>query len=207
VNNNPHKNANILTFGDKSFNKICICLHGRGASAEDILKVAEEIIHQDMRCLAPQAYNHTWYPFSFLAPREKNEPYLSSALEMLEKIVSDCISKGISSESIILFGFSQGACLATEYVLSHPRKYGGLIAFTGGAIGEVLREYQGDLGGTPVFLGTSDPDPHVPLTRVEETAKILSALGADVTMKVYRNFPHAINDDQIEEAKKLIKHL
>src|SRR5215472_172407 len=149
-------------------------VHGRGASAADILGLAEELYHRDLAYLAPEAAGHTWYPNSFLAPFEKNEPWLTSALNALGRVVERAEAAGIARHKVIVAGFSQGACLATEFVARNPTRYGGLIAFTGGLIGPpgTRFTYSGDLAGTPAFLGAGDPDPHVPWERVKESASV-----------------------------------
>ncbi|HEY2589717.1 MAG TPA: dienelactone hydrolase family protein, partial [Tepidisphaeraceae bacterium] len=145
---------------------------------------------------------------SFLAPIESNQPYLDSALRRIESIVADLLARGVGSERIFLLGFSQGACLTSEFVARHPRRYGGAIAFTGGLIGPpgTPRDYAGSLAGTPVFLGTSDPDPHVPFARVEETRDVLERMGATVELRRYPGMPHTINEDEIEAARQLIRN-
>lgn len=183
-----------------------ILLHGRGGSAQDILGLAEEFEFPELAYLAPQADRRTWYPNSFLAPLESNEPALTSALQTVEQTVEDAVRAGVPRERIILAGFSQGACLATEYVARHAARYGGLLAFTGGLIGPpgTPFQYAGSLAGTPAFLGAGDPDPHVPWQRVEESAAVLSKLGADVVLRRYPGMPHTISREEIAEAKRLI---
>lgn len=186
--------------------KALVLLHGRGGSAEDILSLASHLNIEDYALLAPQASNNTWYPYSFLAPPQQNEPGLSSALKVLNEIVADIKAGGIPSESIYFVGFSQGACLALEFSAQNAEKFGGITAFTGGLIGDQLHpeNYNGDFEGTPVFIGTGNPDPHVPVERVRETAKILEQMNASVTVKVYDNRPHTISQDEIQTANKLI---
>lgn len=186
--------------------KVLIMLHGRGASAEDILGLANHLAVDDFTLLAPQATNHTWYPYSFMSPPSANEPWLSSALQSIKEIVNDLEAKGISKENIYFTGFSQGACLTLEFVTRNAARYGGVVAFTGGLIGDKIYagNYTGDFGGTPVFIGSSDPDPHVPVTRVEESAAIMEKMKARVTKKIYKNMGHTINEDEINEANKLV---
>jgi phospholipase/carboxylesterase len=183
-----------------------ILVHGRGASAADILGLAQELYHRDLAYLAPEASGHSWYPNSFLAPFEKNEPWLTSALNALGKVVERAVAAGIARHRVIVAGFSQGACLATEFVARNPTRYGGLIAFTGGLIGPpgTRFKYLGDLAGTAAFLGAGDPDPHVPWERVEESASVLRGLGADVTLRRYPGVPHTIVPDEIDEARKIV---
>lgn len=183
-----------------------ILVHGRGASAESILALADELAFPDMAYLAPQAAGYTWYPYSFLAPLTANEPGLSSALGVLAALVAQVETGGISAEAIFLAGFSQGACLTLEFVARHARRYGGVLGFSGGLIGpdETPRAYSGSLAGTPVFLGCSDSDPHIPLARVRHTTVTLSRLKAQVTERIYPNFGHAINRDELDHARRLI---
>ena len=186
--------------------KVLIMLHGRGATAEDILRVAPYLNLEDFALLAPQATNYTWYPYSFLAPRTQNEPWLSSALELVKEITTDVNRAGIANERIYFLGFSQGACLTLEFIARNAGRWGGAVAFTGGLIGDKLdkENYRGNLDGTPVFIGTSDPDPHVPVTRVKESTSVLNAMHAAVTEKVYPNVGHTITEDEIEKANQLV---
>ena len=181
-------------------------LHGRGADAADILSLAQYLQTDDFALLAPQATNNTWYPYSFLSPPAQNEPWLSSALSLLNEIVADVNAKGFASENIYFLGFSQGACLTLEYVTRHAARFGGVAAFTGGLIGDKIypENYAGDFAGTPIFIGTSDPDPHVPVHRVNDTANILTAMHGNVVKKVYPNMGHTINQDEIEQANRII---
>jgi phospholipase/carboxylesterase len=181
-------------------------IHGRGASAEDILSLSSWLNIKDYALLAPQATGNTWYPYSFLAPPAQNEPSLSSALSLLSDIVADITGAGILTENIYFLGFSQGACLTLEFVTRHATRYGGVAAFTGGLIGDRLypANYKGDFAGTPIFIGTSNPDPHVPVDRVQETTRLLQDMHAEVTEKVYNNMGHTINEDEIRQANALI---
>ena len=181
-------------------------IHGRGGSAEDILPLASHLQVKDFALLTPQAANHTWYPFSFLAPPSQNEPWLSSALSLLKEVVSEVMVQGIAADNIYFLGFSQGACLTLEFVTRNAKKYGGVAAFTGGLIGDKIytENYKGDFNGTPVFIGSSNPDAHVPVERVYATTNILKNMKADVTEKIYNNMGHTINQDEIELANKLI---
>jgi len=184
-----------------------VLLHGRGGTARDILTLKEELSLEDYYIIAPQATNNTWYPYGFLMPVQENEPWLSSALSLLKRLVKDITSKGINPDGIFVMGFSQGACLALEFAARHAQNWGGVIAFTGGLIGSKLvpEIYKGDLSGTEVFIGNSDIDPHVPLGRSEESKHIMEGLGARVKLKIYPNMPHTINGDEIEEAKGILK--
>lgn len=183
-----------------------IMLHGRGAPAEDILGLASHLSVDEFALVAPQATQHTWYPYSFLAPPRENEPWLSSALALVDGIVSDVNTAGIASEHIYFCGFSQGACLTLEYVTRHARKWGGIAAFTGGLIGDKIyhENYDGDFQGTPVFIGSADPDPHVPVARVHETSGLLKAMHATVYEQIYPGMGHTINEDEIDRVNRLI---
>ena len=202
-----HK-KNIITAGKEltADSKVLIMLHGRGATAKDILFLAPSLNVKDFTLLAPQATNNTWYPYSFLKPPLENEPWLSSSLNLLKELLDDLYRKGISSENIFFAGFSQGACLILEFVSRNPSKYGGIAAFTGGLIGDRIysENYNGDFQKTPIFIGTSDPDFHVPVERVHATTNILKSMNAVVTEKVYDNMGHTINHDEIETANKIV---
>lgn len=186
--------------------KALIMLHGRGGSAQDILSLSQHLNVADFALLAPQATNHTWYPYSFIAPVDQNEPYLSSALENVAQTVQTALDGGIKAEDIYFFGFSQGACLTLEFLARNGQRYGGAVAIIGGVIGQKIdrNSYNGDFAKTPIFIGTSNPDIHVPVERVHESARILTEMNADVTVKVYDNFVHAINQKEIEWANKLV---
>lgn len=206
--NDPHAGGPLLTAGRPTAEArgALILIHGRGATAESILDLAEYLRHPALAYLAPQAAGNTWYPYSFLEPAARNEPYLSSALARVGAVVAEVEAAGIPAERIFLGGFSQGACLAGEYVARNARRYGGLIAFSGGLIGPAgtPRDYAGSLDGTPVFLGCSDVDPHIPLGRVEETAAVLARLGARVDKRIYPRLGHTINQDEIDAAAALL---
>lgn len=183
-----------------------ILLHGRGAGAGDILSLASYLNIADAALLAPQATDHTWYPYSFMAPVNDNEPWLSSAIDIVKQTVDTALNAGIPEEQIYFLGFSQGACLTLEYIARHAQRYGGAVAFTGGLIGDQLYtgNYKGDFKQTPVFIGTSDPDFHVPVERVHATTQLLKQLNADVTEKVYPNMGHTISEDEINLANRLV---
>jgi phospholipase/carboxylesterase len=199
---------NIISSGKEitKDSRIMIMLHGRGGSAEDILSLSAYLDVKDFTLLAPRATNNTWYPYSFLAPPGQNEPWLSSALSLLKDLLSELTAKSVSHENIYFLGFSQGACLALEFVTRNAAKYGGVVAFTGGLIGDKIynENYRGDFQNTRIFIGTSNPDPHVPVERVYATTNILKNMGAAVTEKVYNNMGHTINQDEIENANKII---
>jgi len=207
----PHANTPIITAGPapEQADATIVLVHGRGSSAEDMIGLYEELNAPRCAALAPQAAGHTWYPHSFLAPLEVNQPYLDSALDRLETIVGDLLSRGIPSERISLVGFSQGACLALEFAARHARHYGAVIGLTGGLIGPpgTPRNYPGSLAGTSVFLGSGDPDPHVPFERVQETERVLTAMGASVELRRNPGMPHTINDDELEACRALMKKI
>lgn len=199
---------NIKTAGKplKEAEKALIMVHGRGANARDILGLASHLNVSDYALLAPEATNNTWYPYSFLAKPEQNEPWLSSALDLLKESVEEVTNQGISPENIYFMGFSQGACLTLEFVARNAQKFGGVAAFTGGLIGDRIYEenYSGDFNGTPIFIGTGNPDPHVPVERVKESVTILEKMNAKVYLEVYEGRPHTITQDEIEEANRVI---
>ncbi|HEX8916656.1 MAG TPA: dienelactone hydrolase family protein [Humisphaera sp.] len=207
----PHAASPVLTAGPapESARATLVLLHGRGASAESILGVYKALNLTDVAAVAPQAAGNTWYPLSFLAPMPQNEPYLTSALTKVEAVVEDLLARGVPSEKIAILGFSQGACLTSEFVARHPRRYGAVMALTGGVIGPpgTPRGYKGSLAGTPVFLGTSDPDPHVPYERVTETEAVLTRLGGVVEVRRYPGMPHTINQDELEACRALLEAL
>jgi phospholipase/carboxylesterase len=211
MTNDPHAGGAVLQAGAplKEASLAVVLLHGRGSSAEDILQLGAAFDHPQVAYLAPQAAGNTWYPLSFLAPREANEPYLGSALKKVESIVRSLELDGFSSERVVIAGFSQGACLTTEFVASHPMRYGGLIAFTGGLLGPPgsLRQPIGELGGTPALLCSGDPDPHVPWARVVESAAILERMGAKVVTKRYPGRPHTVSGDEIDLARDLLAQI
>jgi phospholipase/carboxylesterase len=184
---------------------VLIMLHGRGADADDILGLAGYLNVSDFALLAPQATNRTWYPYSFLAPPQQNEPWLSSAIDLVKDIVHDLMTRKFSSDKIYFLGFSQGACLMLEYVTRNAMRYGGIIAFTGGLIGDKIYpdNYKGDFGGTQVFMGSSDPDPHVPVERVNASALIIEQMNAVVTTKIYKSMGHTISQDEISSVNEL----
>lgn len=183
-----------------------VMIHGRGASAESILTLADEFDGENFAYLAPQAAGGAWYPNRFIVPVEQNEPYLSSALQRVGEVVNHLESNGIPAEKIILLGFSQGACLALEYAARNPKKYGGVAVLSGGLIGDKvsLENYSGDFAGTPIFLGCSDVDFHIPLERVHESTRILQQMGANVTERIYPNMGHTVNTDEIAFVQQMM---
>jgi phospholipase/carboxylesterase len=183
-----------------------VMIHGRGATAQSILSLQQHLQVEGFTLFAPQATNNSWYPYSFMAPRDQNQPALDSALAVVAETVRDIQQQGIASQDIYLLGFSQGACLTSEFATRHAERFGGLIIFTGGLIGEEIDKaaYAGDFAGTPVLITTGDPDPHVPVSRVEETVAIMSDQKARVTKKVYPGRPHTILQEEIDLANQLL---
>lgn len=179
--------------------KVMILLHGRGASPENIMGLAPHLNLDGFALLAPRAVNGTWYPHSFLAPRLANEPWLGSALDMIARLEDGLAGKGFGPHLVYFLGFSQGACLSLEFAARRAKRYGGVIAFTGGLIGEQLQpgDYRGDFAGTPVFIGSSDSDPHVPAGRVRETESIYRSLGAEIRVHIYPGMGHAVTEEEM----------
>jgi phospholipase/carboxylesterase len=204
-----HRDQQVLQAGTPLHEAegVVILLHGRGASAEDILSLKNEFGGSGLAYLAPQAAGNSWYPYSFLSPRDQNEPDLSSALRKVASVIQLAVDAGVAVSQIVLCGFSQGACLATEFLATHPQRYAGLIAFTGGLIGppEMTIEPKGDLAGTPVFMGSGDPDPHVPWLRVQQSADALQAMGAVVSTRRYPGRSHTVSADEVEAGKRLLQ--
>jgi predicted esterase len=186
-----------------------VCVHGRGGSSGDILALGMALGVPGVALVAPQARDGTWYPYSFLAPLASNEPGLSSALAAVGRAAEAVAAAGVPPERTLLLGFSQGACLAAEFAARHARRWGGLAVFSGGLIGpdDAPRDYAAGLDGTPVFLGCSDRDPHIPAARVRESAEVFRRLGADVTMRLYPGMPHTVVDDELEAARAMLRAL
>lgn len=182
---------------------VVLLVHGRGATAESMLPLADVVAMPDLCYLAPQAEGYTWYPQSFMAPTAANEPYLTRALDRLAAIIADILGAGIAAEKLAVIGFSQGACLASETVLRNPKPYGFVGVLSGGAIGPpgTPRDYEGTLSGARIFLGCSDHDPHIPLARVKETTAVFTRMGASVTERIYPGASHGINDDEITHVR------
>lgn len=198
-----HQNTEVLRAGEDlgDAEKAVIMIHGRGASAQSILQLSEKL--PEAAYLAPQAANRTWYPHSFLEPTEKNQPHLDSALEKIDELVEECSSE-VGKKNVVLLGFSQGACLASEYAARNPTRYGGLIAFSGGLIGEDVGEFSGDMEETPVFIGCAENDPHIPKSRVDETEEVFQELNADVEKYIFDGSHHGIVDYEVRRANEII---
>jgi len=206
----PHQGQQLVTGGTalEDAEAALVCTHGRGATARGMLQLAVEVGQDGIATLAPQAARQTWYPNSFLAPVERNEPGRRSGLQAISDAIDEAADAGIPTERVVLIGFSQGACLASEYLARNPRRYGGLAALSGGLIGETLDdEYPGDLEGTPVFLGCSDVDPHIPEERVHETAAVFESMDADVTKRLYEGMGHSITEDELAVVSELVAAL
>lgn len=209
--NGPHQNQPIATAGvdAEAAGAAMILVHGRGASGQSMLMFADEFQQDNIHYRALQAKNHTWYPRSFMAPKEMNQPGIKSGLQAIHDEIRNLNKTGISTDKIILLGFSQGACLTTEFAARHPRKYGAIIGFSGGLIGEQIypKKYSGSLDQTPVFLGCSDRDPHIPKERVDETEQVFQQLNAEVTKRIYEGMGHTVNQDEIDFVRNLLENL
>lgn len=206
MNTHPHYGQPVLTTGASLANatSAMIMIHGRGGTADDILAMSNHFTTPDVAYFAPQARNFTWYPHRFIAPRASNEPFLSSALKIIADLVMHITQSGIPHQKIMFIGFSQGACLSSEFVARHPQRYGALFVLSGGLIGAdgELTGYTGGLNKMPVFLGCSDIDDHIPVERVHQSADIFTALGASVTKRIYPNMGHTINQDKLDFIKE-----
>ncbi|HET6463085.1 MAG TPA: dienelactone hydrolase family protein [Candidatus Krumholzibacteria bacterium] len=207
----PHDDQPVLWAGAalETARAGAIFVHGRGADARDILGLAAEVDPGDIAFAAPDAAGHTWYPYSFLAPMEQNEPGISSGLGVLGELVKHFEAAGIPPEKLLLLGFSQGACLALEYAARHAQRYGGVAGLSGGLIGPpgTPRDYAGAFDGTPVFLGCSDMDPHIPKERVVETSQVMERMGAGVTMRLYARMGHTVNMDELALVREMLAAL
>jgi len=213
--NDPHRGQPVATAAGRPLAgapAAVVMVHGRGATAESILTLADEFGRPDLAYIAPQAHGYAWYPYSFLAPKEQNEPGLSSGLATLGDLVERIAAAGVPPERTVLLGFSQGACLSLEFAARNARnggRLGGIVGLSGGLIGPpgTTLDYAGSLAGTPVFLGCSDRDPHIPRQRVDETAEVLRSLGAEVTERIYPGMGHTVNEDEIEFVQGLLAGL
>jgi phospholipase/carboxylesterase len=207
----PHQGQPVRRAGEplESAQAAMLLLHGRGATAQDILSLANEFDQPGFAYLAPQASGNTWYPNRFLAPIEENEPWLSSALALVGDLFSTVIDAGIPPERVMLLGFSQGACLTLEFAARNARRYGGVVGLSGALIGpdDTPRNYPGSLVGTPVFLGCSDVDFHVPRVRVDQTAELLRRLDGEVTERLYPNMDHTVNQDEVDFVRGMMMSL
>ena len=205
----PHDGQPILHSGDPlaRARAAMVMVHGRGGTAENVLTLSEQLRAPGFAYLAPQAAGNSWYPYSFLYPIEQNEPGISSGLAAIAGVLETIERAGIPPERVILLGFSQGACLSLEFSARAARRYGGIAGLSGGLIGPegTPRDYSGSLAGTPVFLGCSDVDPHIPAPRVVETATVLRRLGADVTMRLYPGMGHTINEEELEAVRGIMR--
>jgi predicted esterase len=206
--NDPHRGQPVLTLGPQpsAARLTMIMVHGRGASAEDMLGLAAELGAADVAILAPQAAGRTWYPYSFLSPLQDNEPGITSGLGVIAALVDGLVARQIPHQRIALLGFSQGACLSLEFAARHPQRYAAVAGLSGGLIGPpgTPRDYPGSLGGAPVFLGCSDIDPHIPLGRVHETAEVFRRMGASVDERIYPRMGHTVNEDEIQAVNALL---
>jgi phospholipase/carboxylesterase len=204
----PHQGQPLVTAGTPldEAEAAVVLVHGRGATARSIVQMAEPFHRPGVAYLAPQANRNTWYPNPFTAPVESNEPGRTSGLRAIADAVDEA---GTPTERVMLLGFSQGACLASEFVARNPRRYGGLAALSGGLIGETIdpADYEGDLAGTPAFFGCSDVDPHIPEERVHASADVFERLGADVTKRLYPGMGHTINQDESEYVSAMVAAL
>jgi predicted esterase len=209
--NDPHRGQPILQHGPQpsAARLTMIMVHGRGASAEDMLSLAKEFGTTDMAFLAPQAAGRTWYPSSFLSPIQDNEPGITSGLRVLAGLVDSLVAQQIPHGRIALLGFSQGACLSLEFAARHPRRYAAVVGLSGGLIGPpgTPRDYPGSLDGASVFLGCSDIDAHIPLARVHESAEVFRRMGASVDERIYPRMGHTVNEDEIQAVSALLLSL
>jgi predicted esterase len=204
----PHSGEPVLRSGVpvSTARLVAIFLHGRGASARDILDLAGQLTAGDIAYLAPQAAGHSWYPYSFMSPLEQNEPGLTSALGVVAGLLEDLAAEGVTAERVVLLGFSQGACLAQEFAARHAQRYAGIAGLSGGLIGPpgTPRNYPGAFAGTPVFLGCSDVDAHIPVERVRESAEVFRRMGANVDERIYPRMGHTVNRDELEAVDALL---
>lgn len=207
----PHGQAQLYAAGaalDEASSAI-IAIHGRGADAADIINLAGEVAPPGVVILAPNAVGQTWYPYRFIEPIERNEPYLTSALSLLDRLFARLAESDIPADRVALLGFSQGACLALEYAARNAQRFGAVVGYSGGLIGPMgaTFAYPGSMDGTPVFIGCSDVDAHIPVARVEETAKVMTELGAAVDLRIYPGMGHTVNQDEIQAGRALLAPL
>lgn len=208
IQTDPHAESPIMVAGEPfaSAKAALVMVHGRGATAEDIITLADVLDVEGYALIAPQATGFAWYPLPFLAPTEQNEPWLSSALAKIGSVLAEVAAAGIPAERTVLLGFSQGACLSLEYAARNAKRYGGIAGLSGALIGpdSTPRDYPGSLAGTPIFLGCSDIDPHIPAQRVRESTEVLERLGAAVTMRLYPGLGHTVNRDEANEVNRIL---
>jgi len=211
IPDDPHRGQPVLAAGAPltEAEGVMILVHGRGANAADILGLAEALERPKLACLAPDAAGHVWYPRPFTAPQAANQPWLASALSLINRLFADLSEEGIPAERVVLLGFSQGACLSLEYAARNPRRYGGIVALSGGLIGEAIApaSYPGSLAGTPLFLGCSDVDPFIPLQRVQQSTAVMKQLGADVTEHIYPGGGHTVVADEIDAIRRIVDRM
>ena len=211
MSTSPHANQPVAAAGVPlgESDAAVIMVHGRNAGPQNILDLVTRLDRPSWTYLAPAAANRTWYPFSFMAPIEQNEPWLSSALEVLKQMVADVNARGIPADRLVILGFSQGACLTAEFAVRHPDRYGGIIVFSGGLLGPPGTTWSGEgrFDRTPVFLGCSDIDPHVPKSRVDESSAAFVRMGAEVTERIYPRMGHLVNDDEIAFARGVLDRI
>ena len=209
MNDDPHADQPVERAGADlaEANAAMVLVHGRGARARGMLDLADQVGREDVATLAPQAFRGTWYPQSFLAPIESNHPHLGSALALLERTLETVEDGGVPLEKTVLLGFSQGACLATEFAARNARRYGGVVALSGGLIGPegTSRDYDGSVDGTPVFVGCGDQDQHIPVERARETATVFRELDADVEERIYEGVGHTVLEDELEYVRGLVE--
>lgn len=207
----PHAGQPVVTAGVPlgESDTVLLMIHGRNAAPQNILDLAEQLDHPDFSYVAPAAAGNTWYPYSFMAVKDQNEPGLSSGLWVMDHLLRSLIDRGIRKENVILLGFSQGACLTAEFAARHAGRFAGVIVYSGGLIGPpgTQWEYDGSFEGTPVFLGCSDVDSHVPQTRVDESAAVFERMGAQVTKRIYPSMGHLVNDDEIAFTRELMSEV
>jgi predicted esterase len=207
----PHRDQPVRQAGEPlpRASAAMVMVHGRGGTADDILALSDELATPGFAYLAPQAAGNTWYPFSFLSPIEQNEPGISSGLAAITDLLATIVRARIPPERTMLLGFSQGACLSLEFTARAARRYGGVAGLSGGLIGPegTPRDYSGSLAGTPIFLGCSDVDPHIPAPRVIETATVLRRLGGEVDMRLYPGMGHTINEEEIEAVREMMRRV
>jgi len=206
--NGPHQKSDILEHGASlsRAKAAMIMVHGRGATAKGMFPLADEFAQPDFHYITPQAQNHTWYPYSFLKPKKMNQPGLSSGLQLIHDLLDSITQAGIYKEKVILLGFSQGACLASEFAARHPQKLGGVVAFSGGLIGPTIHpeKYSGSMDQTPVFIGCSNDDPYVPNERLDETSAVFEKLNADLNKQIYKGMGHTINEEEIKTVRGMM---